>query len=306
MSNYAFRLFEEKCKKVLAAHGLEIYDSAMAFSNDAIDEANKGNWNPCVKEVTRMIAAILAPHLAPWHTFVAEPYVREVSLPDGTALRLAIVNEQSREWYGSDSFVSTCDFLIEKDRGCFENAFRFADLGGHQMVWATYYALTSRFASVVSYEPSVLNCLIGLFNCLANDVIDRVEVVPFAVAAKSAASNDAEGEKMLVDFMTMPLRTITLAETIGGPKDFVKTDIEGYEYEMLMDPDYVELLKAAPFSHFELHLGHLVRRGITREVCVEALKTAGLNGTELYSGKDMYTFLENCDRESYPAFILKA
>jgi hypothetical protein len=305
MSNFALKLFEEKCADVLTAHGLDANGIAFSFSEAAKFAALSGNWDPCAVEMRDMIAAVLTAHLAPSHAFVDAPYVRSLTLEDGTPLKLAIINKQSSEWYGGDSFFASCDFLVEKNLGCFSRAFRFADLGGHQMIWAIYYARTSKLASVISYEPSVLNCLIGLFNCLANDVIDRIEVVPFAVAAKGAESEGSEGGKMLVDFMTMPLRTVTLADTIGGPQDFVKTDIEGYEYELLADDNYVHLLKSAPYSHFELHLGHLVKRGITREECVAAMRAVGLEGTELYSGQEMYAYLEGCDRNSYPAFILK-
>ena len=305
MSNFAFRLFEEKCAAVLTAHGLDTRASPISLSEAAKSAALSGSWDLCAFEMRNMIATVLAAHLTPYHAFVESPYVRSVILDDGTPLKLAIINNQSSEWYGGESFFASCDFLVEKNRGCFSRAFRFADLGGHQMIWAIYYARTSKLASVISYEPSVLNCLIGLFNCLANGVIDQIEVVPFAVASKGAASDGFEVDKMLVDFMTLPLRTVTLEDTIHGPQDFVKTDIEGYEYEMLADNDYVQLLKSAPYSHFELHLGHLVKRGITREKCVETMRAVGLEGTELYSGQEMYAYLESCDRNSYPAFILK-
>lgn len=305
MSNYLFNAFEEKCSNVLAAHGINAATNTFGFSDEARATAVTGNWDRCAIEMRDMTASILAPQLAPWHAFVDAPYVRKLTLKDGTPLSLAIINEQSRDWYGGDSFFASCDFLVEKDRGCFSRAFRFADLGGHQLVWAIYYAKTSKLSSVISYEPSVLNCLIGLFNCLVNDVVDRIEVVPFAVSVNDSTSEGAEGDKMLVDFMTLPIKTVTLGETMRDRMDFVKVDIEGYEYELLADKSFVQLLKSVPYAHLEMHLGHLIKRGVSREACVEAMRAAGLEGVELYSGDEMYKFLEGCDRNSYPAFILK-
>lgn len=219
---------------------------------------------------------------------------------------MALVNEQSREWYGAEHFLGTCDFLIEAERGLFQGCKRFLDLGGHQMIWATYYASTAPDAHVTSFEPSVLNVVIGQFNCLVNGVLDQVEIVPFAVAAdmEGRSREDVETSKMLVDFMRIPLRARRLMEVAPGPFDFVKTDIEGYEYEMLSDRAYVSISRGAYHSHFELHLGHLVRRGISVADCVRALKTAGFEGVELYSQRDMYDFLSFCDPASYPAFVL--
>jgi hypothetical protein len=197
--------------------------------------------------------------------------------------------------------VGTCDFLVPSARGHLRECKTYLDLGGHQLIWASYYAGTHPDAHVVTFEPSILNVLIGAFNCLVNDVIERVEIVPFAVKA-IGQSTKQEADKMLVDFLTVPLRTTLLMDHVQGEFDFTKTDIEGYEYEMLSDPGYVHLLKSARHSHFELHLGHLIKRGISREDCKNALLKAGISGTELYSGQEMYEFLDHCDRNGFFAF----
>lgn len=298
-----FESFYVNSVSALASHGMQASVRDFAFSSDALRQVESGNWDKCAVELATKLKLVLSPILAPNHEFCDAPYVREVDLPDGRKLFAAIINQQSKEWYGSDHFIATCDFLIPSKLGVLRDCKSYLDLGGHQLIWASYYAGTHTDARVTTFEPSILNVLIGAFNCLINGVIDRVEIVPFAVKAEGAPSR-SEADKMLVDFLKVPLRTTPLSEHVHGHFDFTKTDIEGYEFEMLGDAVYVDLLKSASFSHFELHLGHLIRRGISREDCVSALKRAGLQGVELYSGQEMYDFLSNCDRSGYFAFRL--
>ena len=109
---------------------------------------------------------------------------------------------------------------------------------------------------------------------------------------------------MLVDFMTIPLRTCYLDEHVKVQQDFVKTDIEGYEFELLADQKYCDVVNGAKTSHFELHLGHLVKRGIEVEDCIASLRHAGFGGTELYSNVDMYDFLKTCKRDGFYSFLI--
>ena len=67
---------------------------------------------------------------------------------------------------------------------------------------------------------------------------------------------------------------------------------------------YIDALLKSKFSHFELHLGHLIKRGITKLNCVDRLHSGGIIATEFYSGIDMYEYLNTCDSESYPAFLI--
>lgn len=298
-----FDLFATKAAHALNQHDMSVSADQLRFSSVAMQHAELGDMGKCAAEFATKLETILSPILAPSHAFESAPYVRKVDLPDGRTLYVAIINEQSREWYGSEHFVGACDFLIPAKQGLFQDCKTYLDLGGHQLIWTSYYAGTHPDSQVMTFEPSILNVLIGIFNCLVNDVIERVEVVPFAVKVKGLASN-SEANKMLVDFLTVPLRTTLLMDHIKGVFDFTKTDIEGYEYEMLNDPTYIHLLKSARFSHFELHLGHLVKRGISREDCTNALKKVGVMGTELYSGQEMYAFLEQCDRNGFYAFMI--
>lgn len=297
-------LFFNKMLDVYKKNGLPIDESLLAFSSDAMHKAATGDWSVCVVELRDKLATSLSQSLSNAHLFDPKPYVRNISLPDGKSINIAIINQQSAEWYGTEGTIGSLDFLLEAQRGVFKNCFSFLDLGGHQLVWATYYAMTSKHAVVKSFEPSILNAVIGLFNCLINDVIDRVDVIPFAVSASSSTIEQNDSDKMLVDFMTIPLKTCHLDDAVSGSFDFVKTDIEGYEYELLSDTKFIQFIKNSKSSHFELHLGHLVKRGITLEDCVNALKSAKLSGVELYSQKEMYDFLSNCDRNGFYSFLI--
>ncbi len=68
--------------------------------------------------------------------------------------------------------------------------------------------------------------------------------------------------------------------------------------------DLYNLLKVSKSSHFELHLGHLVKRGVNLEQCLDALKSAKLNGVVLYSQKEMYDFLRTFDSYRFYSFLI--
>ena len=300
--------FCEKARTVLELHELDGLGD-MSFSNSALAEAEAGSYELCLKELQTVLRQILGGKLSASHVFVNNPYVRGIVLPGGDLINVAIINQQSLEWYGREEAIGAFDFIYESQRGIFEGCRMFLDLGGHQLVWSVFYARTSTAAKVLAFEPSVLNAIIGLFNCLINDVIERVEVVPFAVAAEihsidSAVPIEKEGSKMLVDFMTLPLRTCYLGEYAHDVYDFVKTDIEGYEFELLSDHKYRAMVKSAKVSHYELHLGHLVSRAIEVEDCIAALREAGFTGKELYSNVDMYDFLKTCKRDGFYSFLI--
>lgn len=304
----AIATFCQKAQRILELHELDGLGE-ISFSKSAVTEAVAGSYEKCVKELQLALHNILGGKLSTSHIFVNSPYVRGITLPGGDLINVAIINQQSLEWYGREEAIGAFDFIYESQRGVFEGCRTFLDLGGHQLVWSIFYAKTSEAAKVLAFEPSVLNAIIGLFNCLINNVIERVEVVPFAVAAEKQASDptvplEKEGSKMLVDFMTLPLRTCYLGKFANDVYDFVKTDIEGYEYELLADHKYRALVKSAKVSHYELHLGHLVSRAIEVEDCIAALRDAGFTGKELYSNVDMYDFLSTCKRNGFYSFLI--
>ena len=155
---------------------------------------------------------------------------------------------------------------------------------------------------MVSFEPSILNVIIGLFNLLINGVIHQVNVIPFAVISSLSPNNECNN--MLVDYMKIPLRSCKLDVIDPLNFDFVKVDIEGYEFELLSDPLFIKVVKISSFTHFELHLGHLIKRDIDRDSCVSKLKNAKFNGIELYSQADMFDFISNSNRDGFFSFVI--
>lgn len=295
--------YKKKIVEAFRAHDIVINNDHFDVSPDALSKAEGGDWIAAVEEFKIALENILKNSLTSDHEFLKNPYVRDFYIEGEGKLSVAIVNKQSLEWYGRDGAEAAFDFILESRRGLFRGCNRFLDLGGHQMIWACFYARSSPGAFVVSYEPSILNVAIGLFNCFLNGVINSVDIVPFAVLATNSAVGD-ENSKMLVDFMTVPLRGQKIDMHCKEVFDFVKTDIEGYELELLDCAHYVHILKNARCSHLELHLGHLYGRGIGVDAWINKLKTANISGVELYSGRNMYDFLENADPKGYYSFVL--
>ncbi|WP_417581085.1 FkbM family methyltransferase [Nitrincola sp.] len=303
-SNYAAYL--RKLEGALKAHDLIVESQRFEFTASALASAKAGDWNGAAVELRDLLQQTLSGKLSASHEFLDHPYVRCIDLTAQEQIFVAIVNNQSREWYGTETAISAFDFLLEDKRGLFQNCRRFLDLGGHQLVWTCFYARRASDAQVVSYEPSILNVVIGLFNCLVNGVVERVDVVPFAVLASNATPGDGDEAKMLVDYMTVPLRARCIDERADGLFDFIKTDIEGYEFELLNDPVYLNLVKHAQTTCLELHLGHLVGRGVNLQQWVERLQAANIHGTELHSEVEMYEFLGNCDPNGFHCVLVKA
>ena len=295
--------FASRAADAARLHDIACESTFFKFGDQAREAAINGNWDPCALQLQEKLRLLLSETLAPSHRFAERAYVRRFDLPHDISLLVAIVNQQGAEWYGTESTIAAFDFLLEQERGLFDECRSFLDIGGHQMVWASYYALASKNGYVTTVEPSLINVLIGLFNLAINGVLTRTTVIPFAVSTEDSGSG-SDTSTMLVDFMTLPLRTRGIAQIAPNAFDFVKTDIEGYEFELLHAPRYIALLQASKSAHFELHLGHLIKRSISKTDCITALRAAGLHGHELYSKLDMFEFLESCDKEGFFSFVL--
>jgi hypothetical protein len=299
-----YNIYVKKMNAAFHAHGIDVANGYFQISESALLAAKNGNWLEAVGDLKSNLERVLGKNLNSSHRFLKKPYVRDFKFDGGQGLSVAIINEQSSEWYGRDGAEHAFDFLLESKRGLFANSRRYLDLGGHQMIWACYYALQPDAIEVISYEPSILNVAIGIFNCFVNGVIGKVNIIPFAVLASNASEGD-ENSKMLVDFMNMPLRGYHIDRMDDLKFDFIKTDIEGYELDLLACPCYTQMLKHARHSHLELHLGHLQGHGIGINVWINRLKAADLNGKELYSGRNMFEFLAEASPKGFYSFILE-
>jgi len=290
--DHNYSIFINKLHASLTAHNINCSLSDIEFSNIALNQIRSGNFDRSIHEYRDLLSRLLSDKLTSSHCFLEKPYVRFIPFEkcqfDG--FFIAIINNQSSEWYGTEETVKSFDFLYEDGKGYFSNCERFLDLGGHQLIWSTYYAKLGGTLEVVSYEPSILNVAIGLYNVFINGVVNKIKVVPFAILSSATVAPDADKEKMLIDFMSTPLKAIPFDATESNSYDFVKVDIEGYEFELLEDPIFQSILKSAKWTHLELHLGHRTT-SLTVDDWIRRLTSAGVAGDELYSSIELYEFL---------------
>jgi FkbM family methyltransferase len=301
MDNSEIPKFYELINQISMKLSLATRLSRFRFTSRALAQWTQGDPQSITQEYAQALQESLEPYLSPNHKFLPTPYVRRVHFPTGRFMDIALINMQSKDWYGSETFLNTCDFLIPERLGVLNLCKSYLDLGAHQLIWSIYYAKTCPENKVVSVEPSAVNVLVGAFNSLLNHALSQITIIPFAVSSNDDFSRRSDGEKMLVDFATQQIKTIPLNDCLPISFDFIKSDIEGYEYELLSDPQFCSLLRSASYSHFELHLGHLIKRGITLSNCIDVLKRAGIDGVELHTSQDMYEFLETCDPNGYHA-----
>lgn len=173
-------------------------------------------------------------------------------------LVIPIINNQGVEWYGS-SPLSNFDFMIETFHGMHRNARTIYDVGGHHGVWAGYYSIiVGRQGRVYTFEPSILNIEVMSLLFLINS-IDNVVCIPFAIGDSSGIvkKNDTN---ILVDYIDHNIGIIRFDQIFWERADFIKIDIEGFEYELLKS--FGDLFQFCCNIHLELHIPHLSSRGI--------------------------------------------
>jgi FkbM family methyltransferase len=182
---------------------------------------------------------------------------------------IPLINQQGIEWYGS-SPPSNFDFLVESQLGLLDDASVIYDFGTHHGVWSMYYALIAGPAGrVVCFEPSIINvevsALLFLING-ANTVVNvgaAIGAGPDPAARYSYAagfSEAAPSSGMLVDFVSGDLPVVDLRDAAWEHADFLKMDIEGFEYEVITRNPWI--FDLATNMHIEVHIPHLIHRGL--------------------------------------------
>jgi FkbM family methyltransferase len=194
----------------------------------------------------------------PEDVLLQAPTVRSLSF-DEVEIKIAIVNEQGREWY-LNSDVGMFDFTAEADAGLLPSGGVIFDIGAHQGVWSMFYCLRDKSTTVFCFEPSIINVEVICMNMLINDV-KNLRITPSAVGVTgSDVSSDDAKEDMLVDFVGDRLHVINFQNFAAHQVDFAKVDIEGFEFDLIMKFQW--FFDFARHYHLELHIPHLERRGV--------------------------------------------
>lgn len=181
---------------------------------------------------------------------------------------IPLINEQAVEWYGT-SPIFNYDFIVEDALGLLTGARVVHDLGGHQGVWALFYAsVLGPTGRVYTFEPSTVNVEASALAFLLNRADNIINVGAGVSAAPPPVKRFAglagfgeasAADKMLIDFKgSIPL--VEFGKIAWDRADFLKMDIEGYEYDLITEHPWI--FDVARHMHIEIHIPHLERRNV--------------------------------------------
>lgn len=195
--------------------------------------------------------------LALGQQILSTPQIRILDFGDIT-IKVPIINQQGIDWY-LDAPLDNFDFLVERSTGLLDGARTVYDFGGHHGVWSAYYArVVSNSGTVYSFEPSILNVEVAAMLHLLND-ISNVVIIAAAVGTHTDHDGTSDTPGILVDFV-VDMRVIDIRSAVWSRGDFMKMDIEGFEYDLLTK--FPWLFDLARNIHLELHIPHLEKRGL--------------------------------------------
>ncbi len=240
-------------------HGADEEDVAASFAPYAVlAEAEPEAVLATCAAAARARLERVSPALAA--QVLAQPSLRAMDFA-GVSFQIPLLNAQGVEWYGS-SAEDNFDFVAERSLGLLEGARTIYDFGGHQGVWAAYYAkMGGPACRVLSFEPSLVNVEVSAAQFLINDIANAVTV---AAAVGTTDHHEAGGSEagsgMLVDFVEGDFPVFDVRSLTWAHADFVKMDIEGFEYDLLTRHPW--LFQLGRNMHLELHIPHLEKRGL--------------------------------------------
>lgn len=203
---------------------------------------------------------------------LAEPVMRDFYF-HSQKVTIPLINAQGVEWYGKSN-IYNYDFIVEDSLGLLADAKAIYDFGGHQGIWAVFYAIVvGSGGRVYTFEPSIINVEASALTFLINEIDWIVNVgagikaSELAIGANSRGFSEAPApfgsanpaSKMLIDFDGhIPL--VDLGDVSWDFADFLKMDIEGYEYDVVTANPWI--FDIARHMHIEIHIPHLERRGL--------------------------------------------
>jgi len=180
---------------------------------------------------------------------------------------IPLLNSQAVEWYGASS-IFNFDFLIESFLGMHQDARTIYDIGGHQGIWAAYYSmLCGPTGRVFSFEPSIINIECSSLLFMINNLTNIVNIA-FGIGSESVIL-EKKNSQALIDFVDHNIGLIRFDQIYWERPDFVKIDIEGFEYELIKS--FPNLFDFCPNVHLELHIPHLQNRGLDYREIYEAI-----------------------------------
>jgi FkbM family methyltransferase len=186
-----------------------------------------------------------------------EPRIRTVCF-NNRQVHIPLLNNQAVEWYETSN-IFNYDCIVETFHGMHIGARTIYDVGGHQGVWAAYYSLLcGNSGRVYTFEPSIINIESSSLLFLING-IENVVSIPYGVGDQSSLLKKQE-TGLLVDFVEHNIGLLRFDHIFWERADFIKIDIEGFEYELLKS--FPKLFDFCNNVHLELHIPHLANRKI--------------------------------------------
>jgi FkbM family methyltransferase len=189
--------------------------------------------------------------------FLDEPKIRTIYF-NNRQIIIPLLNKQATEWYGRAN-VFNFDCIVETFHGMHVGARTIYDIGGHQGLWAAYYStLCGDNGRVYTLEPSIINIECSSLLFLVNGIANVVNI-PFGVGEQTGLIKKQE-TGLLVDFVEHNIGLLRFDHIFWERADFIKIDIEGFEYELLKS--FPRIFEFCGNIHLELHIPHLINRGI--------------------------------------------
>lgn len=189
--------------------------------------------------------------------FLGQPRLRTVCF-NNREIFIPLLNKQAVEWYETSN-IFNFDCFLETFHGMHRNARTIYDIGGHQGVWAAYYSiLCGNNGRVYTFEPSIINVESSALLFLLNG-IENVVNIPFGVGEETGVVKKQDSA-LLIDFVEHNIGLLRLDHILWERADFIKIDIEGFEYELLKS--FPTLFDFCRNIHLELHIPHLINRGL--------------------------------------------